>query len=133
MCLFPLIGEPLFASDPRYRVRSIPSDDLSVFIAYWNCAKKEPTILSIGASQPRLHLTRLPRTHEPLPGEQQLFQVSGMNSVFPSPPQPLFHRKTRVVEPGMIQKFGRSVQPAGPRPAGHRVDHGRNWSSDSFI
>src|SRR5271170_6741534 len=46
-----------------------------------------------------------------------------MNCGLPSPPEHLVHRKTRIVQPPLVEEFDGAIRPAAPRQCWDAVDH----------
>jgi hypothetical protein len=102
------LGPPLIVDVVSRRV---PSDHLSVLIAQWHTADKEPAIFAVSPAEALLHFEWLPCRQVNAPGGVELREVIRMDrEPGASSPQAVI-REAGIVSPGLIDEIGGAIAP----------------------
>lgn len=116
-----MIFRPLAALD--IGIRAIPPDDRTFLVSHRHRVKEEPAVDAVEPSEACFLFTWLSGSEAGKPGVHELAEIVGMNGNLSPPAECLFLRETRIVEPPLVEKIGRTIQPTCPRQCGNGSDY----------
>src|SRR5580704_2491560 len=102
---------------------SIPSDELSGFIAQRYIANKPPAIFSVCPPNPRFTLHGSPVVKGCVPIGDDPRPVIGMNNRFPLQPECLVQSQTCELQPTIINEINVTLGRSAPDMRRNRIDH----------
>src|SRR6202035_896474 len=118
----------IFSTLPLLKIGicSVPLRDFPRSVTQRTAAKEKPAKFAVEAAEAALHFVRLYRIQSFPEGFQNSWQVVWMNRSLPSRLQCLLCRKTRIVQPALIEKLCRAVWTSGPCQCRDGVDYEAN-------
>src|SRR5713101_1737633 len=107
-------------------VASVPTDNLSGVVKQGEDALEEPAVFSVEPPETCFHLEGLTLRHSGSPLDLYFLNFVGMICCCPTPPQCLFQRHSRVIQPALVDKVDPAVGSRAPVESRDSVDNSAN-------
>ncbi len=102
--------------------RSIPLDNLSVFVTYGDFVVQHPAIFAVGTADTSFVKEGFSAGQGRAPHFDDSFDIIGMDRRGPLPALQIFERLPDVLEPALIEKIEVAVRQTGVDEGGSRID-----------
>src|SRR5260370_38125342 len=107
-------------------VASVPTENLSGAVKQGEDALEEPAVFSVEPPEACFHLEGLTLRHRSSPLDLYFLNFVGMICRCPTPPQCLFQRHSRVIQPALVNKVDPAVGSRAPVQSRTRVNNSLN-------